>query len=284
VKAYNPKGSSSYSNIASALTLAPGASTIGGGGGGGVVVPGGTRTELIAFNSRGYIYTIDPAGNGSKFLLPIAQPSNTMDCKFSWNPDATRMAIRYIDDKGASYLYTANLDGTEGNYLNNNSPVIISAGSVIGDRPGAWSPDGKKFAFVSTDQGKDEIFTQNIDGTNLTRLTDFDSYTPDWSPDGTKIAYFWLDNNNALAAIYTMDAGGGNIAKIADTCMYPVWSPDSSKIAFWSGKDNALHVINGDGTNEKNITGTNVLPDPINPYSCWSPSSDKITFLMNGDI
>ena len=47
----------------------------------------------------------------------------------------------------------------------------------ITDDPGhddvlpAWSPDGKKIAFVSGRDGNNEIYVMNADGTGVTRLT-----------------------------------------------------------------------------------------------------------------
>ena len=80
--------------------------------------------------------------------------------------------------------------------------------AVVGSAP-AWSPDGRKIAFVSDHDGvpfrvdAPEISVVNADGSgqrNLTRnLRDTD---PVWSPDGRKIAFV------RNFEIYVMNADG----------------------------------------------------------------------------
>ncbi len=57
----------------------------------------------------------------------------------------------------------------------------------------AWSPDGRRIAFMSPVAGDPyEIFVMNADGTHVRRLTE--SPGPDgwpaWSPDGRQIVFF----------------------------------------------------------------------------------------------
>src|SRR4029078_11648233 len=55
----------------------------------------------------------------------------------------------------------------------------------------AWSPDGERIAFESTQDGKLSIFVYRRDGGDLRRLTspEFTSEQPTWSPDGKHIVF-----------------------------------------------------------------------------------------------
>src|SRR5262249_51327999 len=55
----------------------------------------------------------------------------------------------------------------------------------------SFSPDGKRLLFSGLDGGLSDLFTMNIDGTDLRRLTNdkFADLHPVWSPDGTTIAF-----------------------------------------------------------------------------------------------
>jgi len=96
---------------------------------------------------------------------------------------------------------------------------------VAGWQP-AWSPDGKRIAFVSfrdhngqsCESGdclpNGELYVVGTDGSGLNRLTrsTADDQHPTWSPDGTRIAY--ASGYDDLHAghppwLYIRPAGGG---------------------------------------------------------------------------
>jgi TolB protein len=74
----------------------------------------------------------------------------------------------------------------------------------------AWSPDGRRIAFVSDRDGNSEIYVMNIDGSNQIRLTDnpaADSF-PTWSPDSGRIAF--ESDRGGNYDIWVMNAGSGS--------------------------------------------------------------------------
>jgi Tol biopolymer transport system component len=100
------------------------------------------------------------------------------------------------------HIRTKNADGTGGD--------SITAGAAgVSDREPAWSPDGKKIAFVrQRDSYKEEIYTMNANGTCVVRLTKnpLRDDEPAWSPDGKKIAF--SSNRPYRLDIYTMNTDG----------------------------------------------------------------------------
>lgn len=147
-------------------------------------------------------------------------------------------------------IYFMNPDGSDQRNLSNDGAEDFSP---------AWSPDGSQIAFVSkretADEGIQNIFVVNADGSNLRQLTHhFYSDWPSWSSDGSRITY--TDGIDIL--IMNADGSGEPINltndEVKDT--RPSWSPDGTKIAWSSGDDGQwnLFVMDADGSNKKQIT------------------------------
>ena len=70
---------------------------------------------------------------------------------------------------------------------------------------GVLSPDGRRIVFTSLKDGDLDIYTMNVDGSDVKRLTTTPGYDggPWWSPDGTKIVYrAWHPPDSAGLADY----------------------------------------------------------------------------------
>ena len=149
-----------------------------------------------------------------------------------------------------------------------------------------WSPDGTKIVFHCHPDDKAELCVSDVDGGNLTRLTDnlaVDS-RPAWSPDGDKIIF--VSDRDGNDEIYVMDADGRHPKRLTfsggrgnqgvDTA--PSWSPDGQEILFQSGRVGVewhIYVMNSDGTNVRPLT-------PITASSeCPSWSSDGQTIVFH---
>jgi len=164
---------------------------------------------------------------------------------------------------------------------------------------GGWSvspsvsPDGTKIAFsgVSNAGTVDEewdIYTINVDGTDLRNLTDhpaFDGWRPTWSPDGERIA-FWTNRDDPNdVEIYTVRADGTDLRRLTNDPagdVNPTWSPDGTQIAFVSSRtgNGEIWIMNVDGANPVQITD-----DPADDdWPAWSPDGTKIAFTRDGVI
>jgi DNA-binding winged helix-turn-helix (wHTH) protein len=100
------------------------------------------------------------------------------------------------------------------------------------------SPDGMKLAFMSDRSGSLEIWTSNLDGSSLVKLTNLGSCgSPRWSPDGRWIAFDAKPTGRP--AVFVVPAEGGSaIARVEDEYenMVPNWSLDGQWIYFGSNR------------------------------------------------
>jgi TolB protein len=202
--------------------------------------------------------------------------------------------IAYVSNlpSGLHEIYTMNPDGTDRKQLTNNSTYDTSP---------AYSPDGKKIAFVSQREGqvsgvhREQIYTMNAaDGTDQKNLTNStDGRDPAYSPNGKKIAFVGQGEDED---ILVMDATDGTDQKnLTNTPPVnghevrerdPAYSPDGTKIVFYKESfrphDVDLYTMNANRTwlkpwvkpAVKQITdyrGQEYSPD-------WSPSGQRIVF------
>ncbi len=105
-----------------------------------------------------------------------------------FSPDGARVlfaAITLSGTQGNLDIAAVNADGT------GLKTLISDQGKLVHQDWPTWSPDGRRFAFSSTHEGKQEIYTAAADGADLVRVTQnpgLDAH-PSWSPDGRKIAF-----------------------------------------------------------------------------------------------
>ena len=76
----------------------------------------------------------------------------------------------------------------------------------------AFALQGNRVVFVSNESGNDEIYTVDLSGANMQRLTnnswEWDKH-PTWSPDGSQIL-FWSNRDSGRRQLWIMSADGKN--------------------------------------------------------------------------
>jgi TolB protein len=151
-------------------------------------------------------------GSGPRILAPSPSSSETDG---AWSPDG-RTVFFLTDRDGNSEIYAMNPDGSDPRNLTRNAGFDGGVGGVAGL---LLSPDGRRIAFMSTrdtrDQDNGELYVMNADGSGLQRLTRTPGteYPLSWSPDGRKIAFGRLPSTPRWA-FYVVNADGTGVHKV----------------------------------------------------------------------
>jgi len=178
---------------------------------------------------------------------------------------------------GAKEIHVMDYDGADIKQITRNKSLNVSP---------AWSPDGKRLAFVSYRQGNPRLYIYNGDDGSLHDASPSGSelcIAPDWSPDGKRIAF--SSSSAGESEIYVLDVATGRSRQItfsrgADTA--PVWSPSGREIAFTSDRSGKpmVYIMDAEGANVRKLTGSG----DANDSPAWSPDGDKIAYAgeLNG--
>lgn len=156
----------------------------------------------------------------------------------------------------------------------------LTSDPVGGFEP-AYSPDGKKIAYVGSPDRQTDIYVMNADGSHKRLLTDeaaipgdaLKDRNPAFSPGGRTIV-FARGRGDFDYDLYKINVDGSNLAPVFRSPKrdeQPAWSPDGKRIAFRYG--NRIATVRPDG-NALEVFGSGYEPD-------WSPDGTQLTFAMD---
>jgi Tol biopolymer transport system component len=162
------------------------------------------------------------------------------------------------------------------------SAATDNVGKVAPQKQVTYTVGYRKILFASTRDGNSEIYSMNLNGTNVTRLTNnpAEDASPVYSRDGRRILFTSTRTGNG--DIYAMNPDGSGVVRLTSSTGVEAlgdFSPDGSKIVFTSTKDgNAeLYVMNADGTGQTRLTNNSAADaDPV-----FSPSGTEIAWSSN---
>jgi TolB protein len=144
----------------------------------------------------------------------------------------------------------------------------------------AWSPDGKKVAYVSFERKSAAIYVQTLATGERKRVAEFPGINgaPAWSPDGTKLALTL--SKDGSPDIYVLNLSTGSLTKLTKSFAIdtePSWSPDGSSIVFTSdrGGKPQLYMVSSRGGEEKRLT----FSGNYNARGSFSPDGKNLVMV-----
>jgi Tol biopolymer transport system component len=133
-------------------------------------------------------------------------------------------------------------------------PFRFISSTQVEDYP-AYSPDGRRIAFVSQRSGTNEIWICDSDGSKAVQLTSFggsEIYGPSWSPDSQNIAFTGVQKGMKDDS-YSIGVNGGAPRRLTThpaEDKWPYWSHDGKWIylsSTRSGREEIWKMPSGGG-------------------------------------
>jgi Tol biopolymer transport system component len=233
-------------------------------------------TLFAVIDRSGRTVTTSPAGSGRPSLA-----AGTADARIAF------IALRRYRRHAGGVAYANELivlDADQG-----GRRLLAGDAELLGL---AWSPDGRKLAFVSLRAGLPDVFVMNADGSgrrNLSHGHDYENdYAPAWSPDGQRIAFVRSPSlrPGSDSQVYVVNADGSGLRRLVSEAAPAAglaWSPDARKlvVATFPGPPTVeFYLVNADGSGQRKLTTVEVPGSP----PVWSPDGRKIAFASRSAI
>ena len=238
----------------------------------------------------------EPAGIDPEFvrpLVPVAVGRN--DSNPVWSPAGDMIAFERSRGDNKE-IVVVRFNGDIVQTIHHQSSVVAGQGQFF--FPGvveqtsynsgiSWSPDGKRFVFMSNGgEGNYDLYLRESDR-RITRITadkEKDGHGH-WSPAHDQIAF--VSGRSGNGDVYLLDLAAKITTRVTQgerPYLYPQWSPDGKRLAVIQGtnENHDVYVLEPGRT----------PPVPSKPLSTWryddlrpvwSPDGKRVAFYTNYD-
>ena len=161
--------------------------------------------------------------------------------RLTGEPGVNATRIAYVLRTGRRFtLHITDADGEGGQVAVASPEPIISP---------AWSPDGRRLAYVSFETQKAVVWVQDLSTGERRMVANFrgSNSAPAWSPDGRQLAVAL--SRDGLTQLFTMPVAGGTPQRVTSSNSIdtePVFSPDGRRLYFVSDRGGGPQIYRVD--------------------------------------
>jgi len=162
---------------------------------------------------------------------------------------------------------------------------------------GTWSPDGRRLAFVSYEDGDNQITIWNVLEEEIERSFSVKGVTsmknPAWSPDGETLAFTGTDGG--ISDLYVLDLETNSVRQLTNdryADLQPTWAPDGETIAFTTDRaETDFETLNPSSNmdlglvdvSSGEVTVREPFGDALHHNPQFSPDGQSLYFVSDQD-
>lgn len=162
---------------------------------------------------------------------------------------------------------------------------------------GSWSPEGRRLAFVSSDQGDNQITIWNVQDEEIKRTIQVKGVTalknPAWSPDGSRLAFTGRDGG--VSDLYVLNLKTDSVRQLTNDRyaeLQPTWAPSGETIAFSTDRaETNLDLLAPSShmdlglidVESREITVREPFGDALHHNPEFSPDGESLYFISDQD-
>lgn len=188
---------------------------------------------------------------------------------------STRIAyVTVLEKPGESKTYALQIADSDGH---NPQTLLESPQPLLSP---AWSPDGRRVAYVSFESGKPSVYVQDVQSGSRKKVASSPGLNsaPSFSPDGGRLAMTLSKDGNA--EIYVLHLSSGLLQRITNNAAIdtePAWSPDGGRLAFTSDRGGGPQIYEVDvrGGRPQRLT----FEGPYHARPVYSPDGRQIAMI-----